>query len=78
MPDHMHMFLLAIPPICAVAYAVGFIRGKSVIHIARTFMDRKRNLAGPRPRRAGTGRRVDQLNLLNWPATSRWLSESLS
>ena len=29
-----------------VAHVVGFIKGKSAIHIARTFMDRKRNFVG--------------------------------
>jgi putative transposase len=45
MPDHVHM-LMSIPPKYAVAHVVGFIKGKSAIHIARTFMDRKRNFVG--------------------------------
>jgi len=45
MPDHVHM-LMSIPPKYAVAHVVGFIKGKSAIHIARTFMDRKRNYVG--------------------------------
>jgi len=45
MPDHVHM-LLSIPPKYAVAHVVGFIKGKSAIHIARTFLDRKRNFVG--------------------------------
>ena len=45
MPDHVHM-LISIPPKYAVAQVVGFIKGKSAIHIARTFMDRKRNFVG--------------------------------
>ena len=45
MPDHVHM-LIAIPPKYAVAHVVGFIKGKSAIHIARTFMERKRNFVG--------------------------------
>lgn len=45
MPDHVHM-LLSIPPKYAVAQVVGFIKGKSAIHIARTFMERKRNFVG--------------------------------
>ena len=45
MPDHVHM-LISIPPKYAVAHVVGFIKGKSAIHIARTFMDRKRNFVG--------------------------------
>ena len=35
MGDHVHM-LISIPPKYAVAQVVGFIKGKSAIHIART------------------------------------------
>ena len=45
MPDHVHM-LISIPPKYAVAHVVGFMKGKSAIHIARTFMDRRRNFVG--------------------------------
>ena len=45
MPDHVHM-LLSIPPKYSVAQAMGYIKGKSAIHIARTFMERKRNFVG--------------------------------
>ena len=45
MVDHVHM-LLSIPPKYSVAQVVGFIKGKSAIHIARTFMERKRNFVG--------------------------------
>src|SRR5258708_39990344 len=45
MSDHVHM-LISIPPKYAVAQGVGFIKGKSAIHIARTFMERKRNFVG--------------------------------
>ena len=45
MPDHVHM-MLSIPPKYAVSQVVGFIKGKSAIHIARTFGERKRNFAG--------------------------------
>ena len=45
MSDHMHM-LLSIPPKYAVAQVVGFMKGKSAIHIARTFSERKRNFVG--------------------------------
>ena len=38
MTDHVHM-LLSIPPKYAVAQVVGYIKGKSAIHIARTFME---------------------------------------
>jgi putative transposase len=34
MPDHVHM-LLSIPPKYAVSQVVGFIKGKSAIHLAR-------------------------------------------
>ena len=45
MDDHVHM-LISIPPKYAVSQVVGFIKGKSAIHIARTFMERKRNFVG--------------------------------
>ena len=45
MPDHVHM-LIAIPPKYAVAQVIGFVKGKSAIHIARTYMERKRNFVG--------------------------------
>lgn len=43
--DHVHM-LISIPPKYAVAQVVGFIKGKSAIHIARTFGGRKQNFTG--------------------------------
>lgn len=43
--DHVHM-LLAIPPKHAVAQVVGFIKGKSAIHLARIYGERKRNFVG--------------------------------
>jgi putative transposase len=45
MPDHVHM-LLSIPPKYSVSQAVGYLKGKSAIHVARTFMGRKRNYVG--------------------------------
>ena len=45
MADHVHM-LLSIPPKYAVAQVVGFIKGKSAIHIARVYGERKRNFVG--------------------------------
>ena len=45
MPDHVHM-LLSIPPKYAVSQVVGFIKGKSAIHIARVYGERKRNFVG--------------------------------
>ena len=43
--DHVHM-LIAIPPKHAVAQVVGFIKGKSAIHLARVYGERKRNFVG--------------------------------
>ena len=42
MPDHVHM-LLSIPPKYAVSQVVGFIKGKSAIHVARVYGESKRN-----------------------------------
>ena len=43
--DHVHM-LISIPPKYSVSQVVGFIKGKSAIAIARTYMGRKRNFTG--------------------------------
>jgi len=45
MSDHVHM-LIAIPPKHAVSQVVGYIKGKSAIHLARVYGERKRNFAG--------------------------------
>lgn len=45
MPDHVHM-MIAIPPKCAVSQVIGFIKGKSAIHLARVDGERKRNFVG--------------------------------
>jgi putative transposase len=45
MLDHVHV-LLSVPPKYAVAQVVGFIKGKSAIHIARTFLGRRKNYTG--------------------------------
>ena len=45
MPDHVHM-LISIPPKYSVAKVVGFIKGKSAIHVAREFLGRKKNFTG--------------------------------
>ena len=45
MADHVHM-LISIPPKYSVAQVVGFIKGKSAIHIARTYVGRKKNFVG--------------------------------
>jgi REP element-mobilizing transposase RayT len=34
MPDHVHM-MISIPPRYAVSQVIGFIEGKSAIHLAR-------------------------------------------
>jgi len=45
MSDHVHI-LISIPPKYSVAQVVGFIKGKSAISIARTYMGRRKNFAG--------------------------------
>lgn len=45
MGDHVHM-LLSIPPKHAVSQVVGYIKGKSAIHIARTYLGRRQNYTG--------------------------------
>ena len=43
--DHVHVYI-AIPPKYAVAQVVGYIKGKSAIHIARMINGRTRNFTG--------------------------------
>ena len=45
MPDHVHM-LLSVPPKHSVSSVMGFIKGKSAIHIARIYAGRRRNFIG--------------------------------
>ena len=45
MPDHVHM-MLSIPPKYSVAQIVGYIKGKSAIHLARAYGEKKRNFVG--------------------------------
>jgi len=45
MPDHVHM-MISIPPKYAVSQVVGYIKGKSAIHLARVYMGKKRNFVG--------------------------------
>lgn len=45
MPDHVHM-LIAIPPKYGVSQVIGFIKGKSAIHLARVYGERKGNFVG--------------------------------
>ena len=43
--DHVHM-MIAIPPKYAVAQVIGYIKGKSAIHLARVYGGRKQNFVG--------------------------------
>ncbi len=45
MPDHVHM-QLSIPPKYAVSHVVGYMKGRSAIHLARTWAGRRRDLRG--------------------------------
>ena len=38
--------MISIPPKYAVAQVIGFIKGKSAIHLARVYGDRKQNFVG--------------------------------
>ena len=44
-PDHVHI-LIAIPPKYAVSQVVGYMKGKSAIHIARNYLGQKKNYTG--------------------------------
>ena len=43
--DHVHM-MIAIPPKYALSQVIGYIKGKSAIHLARVYGERKRNFVG--------------------------------
>lgn len=45
MQDHVHM-MISIPPKYAVSQVIGYIKGKSAIHLARVYGERKRNFVG--------------------------------
>jgi len=45
MRDHVHM-MISIPPKYSVSQVVGYIKGKSAIHLARVYGERKRNFVG--------------------------------
>jgi len=45
MPDHVHM-MISIPPKYSVSQVVGYLKGKSAIHLARTYGERRRNFVG--------------------------------
>ena len=44
-PDHVHM-QISIPPKYSVSQVIGYIKGKSAIHIARTYLVQRRNFSG--------------------------------
>lgn len=44
-PDHVHM-LIEIPPKYSVSQVIGFIKGKSAIHIARSYLGQRKNFIG--------------------------------
>jgi len=44
-PDHVHM-LVAIPPKYAVSQVIGYMKGKSAIYIARTYLGQRKNYSG--------------------------------
>jgi len=43
--DHVHM-MITIPPKYAVSQVIGYMKGKSAIHVARVYGERKRNFVG--------------------------------
>jgi len=43
--DHVHI-MISIPPKYSVAQVVGYLKGKSAIHIARAFLGKRRNFVG--------------------------------
>jgi putative transposase len=45
MMDHVHM-LVSIPPKYSVAQVMGFVKGKSAIHIARVYAGRRKSFVG--------------------------------
>jgi len=45
MPDHVHM-LISIPPKYSVGQVVGYLKGKTAIHIARVYAGRRRSFVG--------------------------------
>ena len=45
MSDHVHM-MISIPPKYAVSQVIGFMKGKSAVHIAQMYVGRKRNYVG--------------------------------
>ncbi len=54
MVDHVHM-LISIPPKLSVSQVMGYLKGKSAIHIARSWGGRRRNFVGQHFLARGTG-----------------------
>lgn len=54
MPDHVHM-LLSVPPEHAVSQVVGYLKGKSVIHLARIHGGRRRKQHQMRAKASASG-----------------------
>ncbi len=63
MPDHVHM-MISIPPKYAVSQVVGHIKGKSAIHLARTYGEHRQNFVARVSGRAG-------ISCPRWAATRR-------
>ena len=64
MSDHVHM-LISIPPKYSVSQVVGYIKGKSALHIARRIMRQGRNyIAYLKGRRGGRPKSVMPENLV--------------
>lgn len=45
MPDHVHM-MISIPRKYAATQVIGYIKGRSAIHLDRLYAERKRNFIG--------------------------------
>jgi putative transposase len=43
--DHVHV-LISIPPKYSVSHVIGYIKGKSAIHIARAYLGQRKNFNG--------------------------------
>ena len=54
MIDHVHM-LISIPPKYSVAQVMGFMKGKTAIHIARVYAGRRKSFVGSSFGRGVTG-----------------------
>jgi putative transposase len=55
MADHVHM-MISIPPKYSVAQVMGYIKGKTAIHIARVYAGKRKSFAGLRGIDGGKGR----------------------